>query len=328
MSYESINFLPTGTSIARLKEVVKLLGFEQTKDWIVSPNLLGSYFWVERTEYRSWTGVELIISRVEGGFEVYTRTRISRSYWDLTQQNKAIKLIRDLFGGSFRTDEGSGRYLRPTSPPPSPLASGCYLARWGLNNSLFKARLYLQVRRLEGDVARDTSHLLPFLDEVNPRLLSNNLLVPFIIAVWEEYFRATFTASLCYADKREVVLKKARLSHHQLEQIAAEKQIERAVAECFSFQRPSMIGENFKLLDSKLDLASVMRKPYHGRKVTLFDSIETLVENRNAFVHSGKMNMTLFDDQIEAILKDIVVAADRSYEAIGKHFEFTPIKGL
>lgn len=86
---------------------------------------------------------------------------------------------------------------------------------------------------------------------MNPRLLSNNLLVPFIIAVWEEYYRATFTALLRYADKREVVLKKARLSLAQLEQIAAEKQIERAIAECFSFQRPSVIGENFRFRTPK-----------------------------------------------------------------------------
>lgn len=326
MSYESTNELPTGTSITRLKEVVELLGFKPVKDWIVSPNKIGCYFWAEPSEYKSWTGVELNIYREDGRVVLHTRTRISRSYWDLTHQNKTIKLIRDLFGGSFRTDEGNGRYLRPSSPPPSPLSSGCFLARWGLHNSLSKAHFYLQSRKLEGDAARDSTHPIPFLNDLNPRLLSNNLLVPFIIAVWEEYFRATFTASLRYADKREVVLKKARLSHTQLEQIAAEKQIERAIAECFSFQRPSMIGEHFKLIDSKLDLASAMRKPYRKRKVTLFDSIETLVENRNAFVHAGEMDMTLFDKRIKATLSDVVVAADRAYDAIGKHFGFTPIR--
>lgn len=326
VSYESENHLPPNTSITRLKEVVKLLGYNPVSNWLKYTDIVGCYFWVETAEYKSWTGVELTIYRNNGQTKLHTRTRVSRSYWDLDHQNRTIKTIRDLFGGSFDTDEGKGRYLRPDGPPPLPLSSGCYLARWALHNALMKARFYLSSRKLEGDAARDSPHTLPFLDDMNPRLLSNNLLVPFIIAVWEEYYRATFTAVLRYAVKREVVLKKARLSHDQLEQIAADKQIERAIAECFSFQRPSVIGENFKLIDAKLDLASAMRKPYKNRKITLYESIESLVENRNAFVHAGQMDMGLFDKQIRRVLQDIVVAADRSYDTIGSYFNFTPIR--
>lgn len=166
----------------------------------------------------------------------------------------------------------------------------------------------------------------PFLDEMNPRLLSNNLLIPFIIAVWEEYFRSTFTAVLKYAERREQVLKRARLSHSQLEQIAVnERPVEQTIAECFSFQRPSIIGENFRLLDKRLDLAAVMRKPYNRRKTTLFDQIESLVEGRNAFVHAGKIDMSIYDKELEKILKDIVEAVDRCYHAIGDRFGFTPL---
>ena len=326
MSYESENELPVGVSITRLKEVVELLGYKPVKDWINTPKKIGCYFWVASGEYKSWTGVELNIYHDEGRIILHTRTRVSRSYWDLTHQNKTIKTVRDLFGGNFRTDEGKGRYLRPNSPPPSPLSSGCYLARWTFHNALIKVHVYLSSRKLDGDAARDGPHHIPFLDDMNPRLLSNNLLIPFIIAVWEEYYRATFTAAVSYADKREVVLKKARLSHTQLEQIAAEKQIERAIAECFSFQKPSMISENFRMIDQKLDLASAMRKPYRKRKVTLYDSIESIVETRNAFVHAGEMDMAMFDNRLQTILSDIVVAVDRTYDAIGKHFGFSPIR--
>ena len=121
------------------------------------------------------------------------------------------------------------------------------------------------------------------------------------------------------------MLKKARLSHAQLEQIAAEKQIERAIAECFSFQRPSVIGENFRMIDTRLDLVGAMRKPYRRRRVTLSDSIESLVVSRNAFVHAGDMDMSLFDKELQTIMSDIVVAVDRSYEAIGSHFGFSTI---
>lgn len=328
MSYESSNKLPKGTSATRVEEVLELLGYERVYNWVGGSEPVRCYIWHDPSDYKSWTGVELNVWREDDMISLTTRTRISRSYWDLTHQNKTIKLVRDLFGGSFETDEGNGRYLRPQGTPPSPLSSGCYLARWRFNNALVKARIYLSSRELKGDLAKNGPNKIPFLDDINPRILSNNLLIPFIIAVWEEYYRATFTAVLRYADKREAVLKKARLSHAQLEQIAAQKEIERSIAECFSFQRPSMIGANFKMIDSKLDLAAAMRKPYRRRKTSLYVSIEDVVETRNAFVHSGDIDTQLFDKQLELILDDIVVAVDRTYDAIGNHFDFSPIYGF
>lgn len=326
MSYESTSELNGGTSIKRLKEVIELLGYKSAADWPDSGRL-GSYYWYEHAEYKSWTGVELSIYRTDEKLLVNTRSRSSRSYWDLKHQNRTLKLIRDIFGGHFTTDVGRNKYGRPETPPPSPLSSGCYLARWRFHNALGQAQFYLMSRNLEGDAARNGPSGFSFLDEMNPRLLSNNLLVPFIIAAWEEYFRATFAAVLRYADKREAVLKKAHLRHAQLEQIAAgRQQAERAIAECFSFQRPSMIGENFRLVDAKLDISAAMRKPYRSRKINLYQSIEALVEGRNTFVHEGEMDMSLYDKKLDTTLKDIVVAVDRSYEAIGKHFGFIPIR--
>jgi hypothetical protein len=68
-----------------------------------------------------------------------------------------------------------------------------------------------------------------------------------------------------------------------------------------------------------------MRKPYKRRKISLFESLESLVEGRNAFVHEGQMNMDLYDKQIKITLDDIVVAVDRAYESIGRHYGFVPI---
>jgi hypothetical protein len=326
MSYTSESELPAGTKLQCVLDVVELLGYTSAKDGLRVPNRVGGYFWYEESEYKSWTGVELDVYREDGLVKVTTRSRVGRSYWDLSQQNKTLRLIRDLFGGHFSTDAGRNRYWHPDEPPPSPLSSGCFLARWRFHNSLGKARIYLMTRHIEGDIAREKSTGLLWMDERNPRLLSNNLLIPFVVAVWEEYFRSTFAAALKYADKREAVLKKARLSHAQLEQIAAEKRpIEQAISECFSFQRPSLIGENFKLLDTKLDISAVLRKPYRRRKASLFESIEALVEGRNAFVHAGEMDLSLYDKALQRTLDDIVVAVNRGYATIGKHFGFDPI---
>lgn len=288
--------------------------------------MVGSYHWYDGTDYRSWYGVELQAYNEKGRIFIDTRSTVSRSYWDLVHQNKTIKLMRDLFGGRFETDGGRNRYWRPDEPPPSPLVSGCYLARWRFNNAIMKSQIYIQSRKLDGMIAREQPSGFIFIDEMNPRLLSNNLLVPFIIAVWEDYFRSTFAVILKYVAKRDQVLKRARLSHNHLEQIAIDgKTLEQAISECFSFQRPSIIGENFRLLDTGLDLAATMRKPFRSRKVTLYDRIEDLIEGRNAFVHAGELDLMLYDRQLEKIMSDIVEVVDRCYQAIGARFNFVPL---
>jgi hypothetical protein len=326
MSYTSESKIPSKVKLSQLQEVVDLLGYKKLRDAPDVPNMVGSYLWYDENDYKSWYGVELQIYREKGEITVNTRSTISRSYWDLKHQNKTLKTIRDLFGGHFTTDAGRNRYWHPDEPPPSPLSSGCYLARWQFHNLLGKARIYLMTRKLEGPIAREKPSGLSIIEEMNPRLLSNNLLIPYVIAVWEEYFRATFAAVLKYSNQREGALKKARLSHSQLEQIAVKEQpVERTIAECFSFQRPSSIAESFKVLDSKLDIGGAMRKPYKRRKVSLYNSIEALVEARNAFVHAGQMNMEMYDEKLQTVLADIVEAVDRAYAAIGEHYSFAPI---
>jgi len=188
--------------------------------------------------------------------------------------------------------------------------------------------IYLSQRRFEGPIAQNKSSGLSFMDEMNPRLISNNLLIPYVIAVWEEYFRTTFAATLKYTNARDSVLKRARLAPTQLEKIIAKDQpTELTIAESFSFQRPRIISENFKLLDPKLDLGGALRKPYKRRKQTLFDSIDDLVSGRNAFVHRGQMNMELYDEMLKTVLDDVIVAVDRCYGAIASNYGFVAMRG-
>lgn len=146
MSYTSESKIPGTASETKLREIVELLGYRKVREDRSIPNMVGSYVWYDENDYRSWSGVELQIYRENGEFKVDTRSTISRSYWDIEQQRKTIKTIRDMFGGHFTTDAGRNRYWQPDKSPPSPLSSGCYLARWRFHNSLGKAHIYLMSR--------------------------------------------------------------------------------------------------------------------------------------------------------------------------------------
>lgn len=326
MSYTSTSTLSSGTKPELVLDTIASLGFRRVNYGTAIPNLLASYLWFDESDYKSWTGIELDVYLNGKAISVATRTRASRSYWDLIHQNATLKKLRDLFGGHFETDAGRNRYLRPDGPPPSVISSGCFLARWRFQNAHGKAHVYLTSRKLDGPNVHPVSTGLDLLDEFNPRLLSNNFLLPYIIAIWEDYFRSTFAAVLKISTQRESVFRKARLSHRQLEEIAfGDGPPERAIADCFSFQRPSTIAENFRLLDSKLDLATALRKPFRRRKIPLFDSIENLVEDRNALVHTGQLRMTLFDTQLKSAMSDVVEAVNRAYVCVANHHKFVPI---
>jgi hypothetical protein len=330
MSYTSESVFPTGTKLAHVQKVIYLLGYKKVDDGLKISGRTDCCYWYESADYQSYTGVELdVYQETDGAIKVDTRSRASRSYWDLVHQNKTLKLLRDLFGGYFTTDAGRNRYYTPEEPPPSPLASGCYLARWQHHNSLMLAHIYLMNRTFENGTGKDRATGIPWMDEVNPRLLSNNLILPFAVAVWEDYFRSTFTAVLRYSKQREAALKRARLTHADLENVAVgEQSIEQAIAESFSFQRPSSISENFRLLDPKLDVGGALRKPYKRRKVSLFDSIEALVEDRNKFVHTGNMNFKLFDAELRKALADFDVAVNLVYKCVADHYRFFPQQPL
>lgn len=282
--------------------------------------------WIENTDYRSYVGIELDIYKKRGEpVIVTTRSRVSRSYWDLTHQNKTLQLIRDLLGGTFTTDAGRNRYWHPDGPPPKPVASGCFLARWRFHNALIKPRMYLSQRGF--DQAKSEPTGICFLDDLNPKFFSNNLLIPYLIAIWEEYLKSSFIAMLRYSSERDSALKRAKLNQRHLEMMASGTgTIEEVLAETLSFQRPSIIAANFKLIDAKFNLAIPLHRTYQRRKESLFASIDGYVELRNEFVHTGSMDTQLTDKRVERMIKDIEVAVDRCYAAFGKHFNFCPIR--
>jgi hypothetical protein len=318
VSYTSTSTFSRPATLEQIIDVVELLDYKRFRPLPGVRNLVRSYTWADSRDYKSHSGVELDIYRTPAGaITLTTRSTVSRSYWDLSHQNRTLKLLRDLFGGHFVTDAGRNRYWRPEGPEPIPAESGCMLARWHFHNSLMIAHVYLDARQFGGELARSVATGLHFIDRMNPRFLSNNMFLPYLVAIWEDYFKSTYIALLKYSKDRKAVLKRARLSHEHLEEIAiGTESVESALAGSFTFQRPSVIAEHFRSLDPRLDLAAAFRRPYRRRRVSLYDSIETLVESRHEFVHTGNIQTTLTDSALTAALSDFEAAIDRAYVRI------------
>jgi hypothetical protein len=324
MSYSSENILAPDTSIQDVREYALLLGY--AKSGVLKSEEYGQieeYWWFDATEYRSWSGIELSIHRNdEQRVVVSTRTTISRSYFDLNHQNNTISGFLKRFGGEFTTDEGRRRYLRPESGPPPAPASGCYLAFNRFGNNLIKAKIYHEAREFPNYPHRmwkDTEILQP----LDPRILANNTLVPFLVASLEDYFKSTFIALLRYSARKEAFLKSVRLQGDQLVAISDGKAtVEEQISESLSFQRLSAICRHFEALDTKLDIAGTLRKPYRRRSQSLFESLESLVLSRHDFIHRANLDQTMTDDRIDGLIYDLDEAITRVYRRITKHYDW------
>lgn len=316
MSYSSESILDIKANIKDVKEFVELLGYKSL-GYVKYDNLGTSsqYHWFNYEDYKSIYGVELSIYIIDSTIHVETRTNISRSYYDLVHQNKTIKLLRKYFGGIFITDAGKGRYLHPNSNPPSPSASGCHLAFTSFGSNLIRVHQYIDNR--DFGIAKKEKTGIYWLDQYNPGLFSNNLILPFLVSIFEDYWKTTYIALLRYSENKESVLKSNKISAERLVEISQGiLSVEEGFANSISFARVSMVCKHFSTLDRKLNFASVLMKPYRRRKKNLFESLEEMTEIRNQIIHEASYPTILEDRYIEDLLFILHDAIERCYKEL------------
>ncbi len=322
MSYESENFLPKSARLQDVREFVELLGYKKTG--ITHSKQYGrfeEYLYFDEEDYRSWIGVLLAIQVKGKLLVVSTRTTVARSYYDLEQQNRTIFHLRKRFGGYFRTDEGRGRYMRPESGPPTPAASGCHVAFERFGHNLIQGKVYLDARTFPKQYQGKADEFFAQIG-LSPRLLSNNMLLPFIVAALEDYFKSTFVALLRYSARKQSFFKGLRLQGEHLVAISDGKAVETQVAETLPFQRISSITRHFETLDPKLNLAGFLKRPYRRRKQSLYDLIETIVIARHNFIHRAQLDLSLTDKKMDDLIYDLDEAITRVYRGITSHYSW------
>jgi hypothetical protein len=151
----------------------------------------------------------------------------------------------------------------------------------------------------------------------SPWVLSNNLLLPFVVSILEDYFKSTFVALLKYSARKESVFKSARLSSQQLLRLSeGNVSVEALVAEGMTFQNLRVVSDAFRTLIPALDIHGVLRRPYRRRRLSLWEALSEVVENRHAFVHRGEVDIEFGDEVLATRIVDAQVAVDRVYRRL------------
>jgi hypothetical protein len=314
MSYESSNYLDKSVRLNDIIDFVKLLNYKHQKTWD-SDGLkkIRDFFWFEEKNYKSISGVELSIFYSEENLIVTTRSTINRSYYDLEQQNKTIRLLKKYFGGYFKTDYGRGKYLSlKETPLLEQAAIGCLLAFNNFGFNLIRLRLYFDSRNFGNRslISSDIDWLAPF----NQQSLSNSFVLVFLVSILEEFWKSIYVALLKYSENKETILKNGRLTGDRLIQVSNETiSVEQAFADSISFARISNVCSHFRALDKKYDFGSVLKKPYKRRKKNMFDTLEEMTEIRNTIIHEAGKNIIIKDRYIKELINNLHDSIERCY---------------
>jgi len=322
MSLESTNILPKSTKIERVINIIEWLGYIAFENDLDIPKFRKSYFWNGDKDFKSFVGIELYICENKGIISINTRTRAGRSYWDLQQQNKTIQTLKDFFGGSFTTDEGKNILFQDDETEPTLLESGLYLQKWQYHNDVRR----LQVLRMNAQIAGAPNPTgIPWMDDMNAKIIFNNLHIPYLVGVWEKYLKSTFVVLLKCSSEREKsfkkILNKIKILPQYMETLSQNGEtVEWILAEWLSFQRPKSIIDNFQMIDGTIEIQSALMKPTPNQTESLLDRIDHIIEIRNGISHAGIVDTNISDSVINECIEDFIEAADRIYHCLGDYY--------
>lgn len=316
MGYDSTNFFPKQISKIKLKEFLELLDYKQ--------NGPDSFIYFENQDYKSISGVVAYLPRGKYVVEVSLHTTIFCNNYDIEYLNKTVRLLKERFGGYFNSDLGKNRYLKYDGIQRSKAESGCFTAyEYNFKNGLASLSSYLAIRNFPEHFQQAERDENSPLNLLNPLILSNNLVLPYLVSILEEYFKSTFISLLKYSDKKQSFIKNYKIFPSDLFEINnGTMSLEEALTKSMSFQNIKKICEYFSQLDSKLDLNGLLKKPYRRKKETFYDLFNRIFEMRHGLIHHNRIEF-YNTENINKDIKFIEIAIEKIVRKIFKHYNWT-----
>ncbi len=270
MSLSTVNFIKSDVKLKQIIWIIKQLGYKE----LTSNHGDRFFIWAPDDDSLAYVGVQLCISKENDKYHITTRTGAGRNIFELKKQNETVKILKEFFGGSFNTDEGR-KYLDEgnAGDKKTPLSIALYKQISILNDSLLPIKIFndfidkhIDHGASAGNIYSDATGVLPEIDGWRPVIVSNNIQLPYIIGAWENYLKSSFLAIFKFGKTENKMLKVDRLTKEDLLKIKNGKStVEDCIVSKLSFQRPSIIIENFKNLDPKLSISEAFLKPYNKK---------------------------------------------------------------
>lgn len=292
MGCDCTNYFPKGTKASEVEEFMLLLGFQRGKKGPFSGRLGTPFYYYKDDHYRHITGLYTELYRDKDDpirLLMWTRTTIWRSKFDSDLHNNTIRQLRKRFGGYFVSDAGRNRYFSFDGSVREKAEAGAYRAFSFLHSNIKRAKHFIDFANLLDDKEYKIQGV-DHMDYHNPRILSANIMVPFLVSAIEDYFRSLYVALLRYSPNRERIIQNARLQGQELAAIdRGELTVPEAVAKWMSFQDLNKINVAYKELNAKFDLHGTLKRPYGRLKESFWDVLERLIRQRHALIHQAEL---------------------------------------
>jgi len=302
-----------GSRRSDVEEFLRLLGYRPVRS-VFPTKGESAFMYFPDHDYAFVTGVEATVFQDRQEVNVHTRTRVWRSKADTDTHNDTLRQLNKRFGGAFHSDVGAGRYFIYDGPDRRDAEAGAYRAFSIFEDNHSSAGLFVQ-----NIPAKDSSYrAMPLeLRFAYPPVNAANMVVPFFVAIVEEYLRSTFVALLRYSRAREAILKNVKMTFAEAVHIRdTNALIEEEAARKISFQDLAQVQRHFKALNDKYDIGGWLRFPYRGRKESLHATLERLIQQRHSFVHRARLSGNYGHIEAERDLNSIRVAVTRIYEKL------------
>lgn len=311
MGCDAENTFPVGTKSRAVREFLELLGYRY---WGTERSRIAMHHAGENP-FEYFTGVSAFIAvRASSATSVHTRTAVWRNRVDSILHNRTVRQLHLRFGGSFSSDEGRNRYLRFDGDGRTGADAGCFLALWRFETNFARVGVHRQSRT----VARHPSAHLA--GDHDPEVVANNLLVPYLVAVAEDYFRTAWIALLHYSPRRADILHSYRVTADEFASVDRSWDVSELVARRRTFQNVAAIDRNFRDIDAKLDVGGMLKRPFRRRKMSLYHSLHDLFERRHALVHRAELALPFDDRRLAADVENVKHAVTRVHLGLQRHY--------
>ena len=324
-----MNKITKQIDIERVYDILSLLNYKQGETHLFDDDGKSGfqryYFWGGNSAFDSLVGVEVYIYEKEF-ITVETRKRGGRSYFDLKQQNRSIKMLQDFFGGTFDTDYGKNTFFPDNDcmEMQSELALGFYRAKWIFDNAVKKLGILDMQCQVSSPPIIDNADLV-WMNSMNSSIILGNLKIPYFVGSVERFLRDVFVVIFkCGINDKKQAYKRVlkyigKITSDNLELFSQDNNsIEWVLSDCLSFQRPQVIVENFKMLDEKLDINKVFSKRYKEKHEPLYKLIDNILKIRNQIAHEGSIIPTV---NIDEITEQFNYEVEEIYCLLGEHFK-------
>ncbi|WP_350657465.1 hypothetical protein [Psychrobacter sp. S1-30-MNA-CIBAN-0213] len=328
MGYDCTNHFPLKTKSKEVQEFLFLLGYEKGEKGFLSGMLGTPYFFFDSKDYKYVEGVysELYTDEQTGELLFWSRTSVWRSKFDSDFHNYTIRELRKRFGGYFISDFGKNRYFKFEGVIRQEAEAGVHQAYGRFVHNIKRAYSFIDFSDLNNNDVRPIKNI-EMLDYLNPKLLATNILVPYILSIFEDFFRSTYIAILKYSENKEKIIHDARVQGAELVLIEQGSfTVPEAVAKWMNFQEMDKVHQAFKKLDKNIDLHGIFKKPCGRKKEDYWLLFKRIIELRHAIIHRAETDITYTPKKVEKDIQNVNKAIWQFYQHLIEVYDWNKVE--